>query len=360
LAAFAPNIPVLLNMKKKSLFLLFSLIGNLLIAQHSPNILLHENWSGYPVGDFVSDGTWRVQAADRGSLRIVEKPSPFGNSLNALRIEDKTDDSWGPRVVGNLPYPVSEPITISFDFFLDGISNDQPTFKLGGAFDEPVESGLWLSLQNNGFPTSIPGMNVVNRLSGNNGNRISMVETGRWYHVVLEIGNPTQAIFNIVLTPYGGEPIRVNNLSFRGQLSDFRNVNFFTNADRGTGIIYVSNVMVKSGIEAHVAAEFKNYQVLAQAAGAKVATAKKKWIQPITPYPVVDLFYLSQRQEVIVTMAARQHHLQHWNMPEILHVSGVRIIRAISQLPSFSGVGCMSAKVLSSYPARIPAPQLVR
>ena len=42
-------------------------------------------------------------------------------------------------------------------------SNDQPAFKLEGSTDESPEAELWIALDNNGFPTSISGSNIVNR-----------------------------------------------------------------------------------------------------------------------------------------------------------------------------------------------------
>jgi hypothetical protein len=228
--------------------LLLCLLSSLASAQHSSAILFQEDWSSHAEGPPDQTGSaWKFLWTDRGLIEVVENPSPFGKSQNALKIEH-TDEisSWGPRAIGVFPSPVSEAITVSFDFLLDGKSTDQPTFTLGGGTDGSPGSGLFIALDNAGFPTSIRGRNVVNRSSGDLAEAICPVRLKQWYRVVLEIAKPAEGKFNIIVTPDGGDPVRVNGLSFRAPLLDYRELNFCTNAKGGSGILYVTNIQVSA------------------------------------------------------------------------------------------------------------------
>lgn len=216
------------------------------MAQHSSDVIFEEDWSSYAEGPLISGQVWRIEHSDRGVVEVLENPSPVGESLNVLKIEHIDQESWGPRLVGVFPFPVSEAITVSFDFLLDGKSNDQPTFRLHGSTDESPESGLWIALDNHGFPTSIPGRNIINRLSENRADVVCPVTHNQWYRVVLEIAEPAEAAFNIIVTPDGEDPVRVDGLAFRAPLQDYRNLNFFTNCEGGSGILYVGNIKVST------------------------------------------------------------------------------------------------------------------
>jgi hypothetical protein len=228
--------------------LLLCLLSSLASAQHSSDILFQEDWSSHAEGPPDQTGSaWKFLWPDRGLIEVVEDPSPFGKSQNALKIEHTDETSWGPRAIGVFPSPVSEAITVSFDFLLDGKSTDQPTFKLGGGTDEsPGSGGLYIALDNVGFPTSIPGRNVVNRLNGDLADAICPVRRMQWYRVVLEIAEPAEGKFNIIVTPGGGDPVRVDGLSFRAPLLDYRELSFFTNTKGGSGILYVTNIQVSA------------------------------------------------------------------------------------------------------------------
>jgi hypothetical protein len=216
-------------------------------AQHSPDILFEEDWSNYAEGPLPdAKPAWWLQGADKGLIEVAKNPSPFGKSKNALKIEHTAADSWGPRATGVFPSPVSEAITVSFDFLLDGKSNDQPAFKLEGSTDESPESGLWIALDNNGFPTSIPGSNIVNRLNDDRADAVCPVTHMQWHRVVLEISEPSEGKFNIIVTPDGGDPVRADGLSFRAPLQDYRKISFFTNTEGGSGILYVGNIQVST------------------------------------------------------------------------------------------------------------------
>jgi hypothetical protein len=234
-------------MKTIALLLLLCLFSSPASAQHSSDILFEEDWSSHAEGPpDQTDSAWTFLWPDRGWIEVVENPSPFGKSQNALKIEHTDETGYGPRAIGVFSSPVSEAITISFDFLLDGKSTDQPTFKLEGSTDESPESGLWIALDNSGFPTSIPGRNVVNRLSGDLADAICPVRRMQWYRVVLEIAEPAEGKFNIIVTPDGGDPVRVDGLSFRAPLQDFGKLSFFTNTEGGSGVLYVTNIQVST------------------------------------------------------------------------------------------------------------------
>lgn len=227
--------------------LLLCLLSSLASAQHSSDILFQEDWSSHAEGPPDQTGSaWKFLCLDRGLIEVVENQSPFGKSQNALKIEHTDETSWGPRAIGVFPSPVSEAITVSFDFLLDGKSTDQPTFKLGGGTNESPASGLYIALDNVGFPTSIPGRNVVNRMSGDLADAICPVSRKQWYRVVLEIAKPAEEKFNIIVTPGGGDPVRVDGLSFRAPLLEYGELSFSTNTNGGSGILYVTNIQVSA------------------------------------------------------------------------------------------------------------------
>ena len=218
----------------------------------SPGLVLSSDWEA---GEDLTS-PWEAHAL-LDSTKVIIDPqdiTPFDDNSVSVVLEDGNQAAGGPGIHGVFAKPQAGPIRISFDFKLPQKSTNHPTMVLE---DSQGKQGLFLTLDNNHFPPSIPGNNIVNRSALDKAELILPLRYGEWHRAELLIWPPEVGRYTITATQYGGEPVRVEALPFREKLADFAAIRFLSNSSHGTGTLVIANVKVEAGIDISKAGELQ-------------------------------------------------------------------------------------------------------
>jgi hypothetical protein len=231
-------------------------------AAEASKQVLSSNWK---TGEALRD-PWQSHAGLE-HLRVFvdsKNPSPFGGESTSVVLEDANSGGGGASIGGTLAQPQTGSLRVSFDFKLPQKASNQPTFML---IDSQGKPGLFLILDNNSFPQSIPGNNITNRSSASERQLITPLRHGEWYQAELLIWPAEVGRYTITVSQYGGEPTRSVGLSFREKLKDFSAIRFASNTDRGIGTLVLANVTVEADIDLGEAGELRSEDGATQAQG---------------------------------------------------------------------------------------------
>ncbi|MDQ8192956.1 right-handed parallel beta-helix repeat-containing protein [Coraliomargarita sp. SDUM461004] len=225
------------------------------VGKISTNILLQSSWANDSTEGGLSP-SWEVLPESKSqSLQIdSNQASPFSPDFAVLRLEDNNAQASGASLRGRFASTVQDALRVTFDFRLEGHSTNQPTFVLE---DSEGTRGLFFTLNNNNYPTTIPGRNAINRTGSADGQLVAPVQTGKWYQAELLIWPADVGYYTVTLSEYGGEPVRVESLPLRHKLKDFSSIRFIPNTQSGEGTILIGKVLVETGIDLSLAGELR-------------------------------------------------------------------------------------------------------
>ena len=218
----------------------------------NPQVILQSEWLVEHDGQDPA-APWQVRGEQFG--RVVLDASRRGLTAAdraSVRIEDANREGLGPSLGGTFAEPVNGSLRILFDFQLEAGATNQPTMVLE---DSSGKAGLFLALNNNSFPLSIRGSNIINRSGSLDGQLIHPLRADTWYRVELLVWPPQVGRYTATVTQHGGEPMRVEGLPFREILSDYGAIRFMSNTNKGAGSLNVANVTVERDIDIRLAGD---------------------------------------------------------------------------------------------------------